>query len=203
MKTWFTSDTHFGHENIIKYCNRPFFNVRDMDETIIRNWNSRVKEDDVVYHLGDFCFKNSKGGKPGEGLPIHSSHWRASLKGYIIHIRGNHDKNNSASTKLVKAYIEYGGKYISLSHRVEEADLKCEMCFVGHVHEKWCFKRTPNGFVCNVGVDQWRFQPVSFEEILSKWIKIKKGIDKTVAEDLPVFYDAQGNIHYKKYEDVQ
>ena len=53
-KTFFTSDTHFGHANIIKYSERPFQNVRQMDEALIGNWNEIVGEDDIVFHLGDF-----------------------------------------------------------------------------------------------------------------------------------------------------
>jgi calcineurin-like phosphoesterase family protein len=54
---WFTADTHFNHINIIRYCNRPFDNVIEMNKTLIENWNSRVSEKDLVYHLGDFGFK--------------------------------------------------------------------------------------------------------------------------------------------------
>ena len=55
-KTFFISDLHFNHENIIKYCNRPFPNVDKMNSSIINNWNSVVSKDDVVYFLGDFMF---------------------------------------------------------------------------------------------------------------------------------------------------
>lgn len=51
---WFTADTHFGHENIIKYCNRPYHDVSEMDNDLIERWNSCVGDDDIVYHLGDF-----------------------------------------------------------------------------------------------------------------------------------------------------
>jgi len=50
---WLTSDTHFSHTNIIKYCSRPFANAEEMNEVLIENWNKVVKPGDLVYHLGD------------------------------------------------------------------------------------------------------------------------------------------------------
>ena len=53
---WVTSDTHYGHANIIRFCDRPFASSEEMDEALIANFNERVKPGDTVYHLGDFSF---------------------------------------------------------------------------------------------------------------------------------------------------
>ena len=55
INTWFTADFHLGHQNIIRYCNRPFHSTSEMDEAILGNLNSLVRQDDVLYFLGDFC----------------------------------------------------------------------------------------------------------------------------------------------------
>ena len=58
-RVFFTSDTHFNHTNIIRFCNRPFKDVSHMNETIISNWNRVVGPEDIVFHLGDFCLGGS------------------------------------------------------------------------------------------------------------------------------------------------
>lgn len=78
---YFIAYTHFNHENIIKYCNRPFNNAQEMNEYIIRKWNSVVTENDIVYHLGDVGFGTTEQLKELIG----------KLNGIKILIRGNHD----------------------------------------------------------------------------------------------------------------
>ena len=56
-KVFFTSDTHFGHQNIIRFCNRPWATIAEHDQALIDNWNAIVPEDAVVFHLGDFSYK--------------------------------------------------------------------------------------------------------------------------------------------------
>jgi calcineurin-like phosphoesterase family protein len=58
---FFTSDTHFYHTNIIKYCNRPFSSVEEMNQKLIENWNNTISEHDTIFHLGDFMFKKKLG----------------------------------------------------------------------------------------------------------------------------------------------
>lgn len=80
-KIWFTSDTHFFHNKIIEYCQRPFANVEEMNNELIYRWNQVVRNDDVVFHLGDFCLGKAK-------------KWNSildKLNGKICLILGNHD----------------------------------------------------------------------------------------------------------------
>lgn len=60
MTIWITSDTHFGHANILKYCNRSFANIEEHDNALINAWNSVVKQDDEVFHLGDFTLAGTE-----------------------------------------------------------------------------------------------------------------------------------------------
>ncbi|MHB8321018.1 MAG: metallophosphoesterase [Acidithiobacillus sp.] len=57
MRTFFTSDSHFGHDNIIRHCKRPFQDGAQMDRALMDAWNSVVSPGDVVYHLGDFSLR--------------------------------------------------------------------------------------------------------------------------------------------------
>jgi len=163
---YFTSDTHYGHSNIIKYCNRPFIDVNEMNKELIENWNSVVDDNDDIYQLGDFSFGN----------PVR---YMSLLNGNIISIRGNHDRDNICRTWIQRMDFEYGGYKFLINHRpvfrpgtpdpyndgerygtVNLDDYDYILC--GHIHEKWKVKQKN----INVGVDVWGFKPVSIEEII-------------------------------------
>lgn len=81
-KIFYISDLHFGHKNILKYDNRPFSSVADMDNTLIKNWNKAVNNDDIVYILGDISWY-------GDTKTVSIFH---SLNGHKVLIKGNHDQ---------------------------------------------------------------------------------------------------------------
>ena len=185
--TWFSSDYHLGHFNIIRYCNRPFKTLFEMNEAIIANHNMRVKPEDTLFMVGDFCFRNSPGGKEGEGEIYKFDYYRARLNGNIVFIKGNHDNNNSTKTPIEKVVIRYGGQRICMVHNPIHADSSYPINFVGHVHGAWIIKEldatwkstqlNEKSIMYNVGVDVNNFRPVAYEEIWSniqKWKKIKK-----------------------------
>lgn len=93
-----TADLHFGHKNVIKYCNRPFKDVIEMNETIIKNWNSIVQPSDTVYILGDLSFYGKN--KTEEILN--------RLNGELIWINGNHDGHyNDLKYNRIKIRKDY------------------------------------------------------------------------------------------------
>lgn len=191
-----TSDFHMGHSNIIRYCNRPFKNVEEMDKVLIHNANSRIKDDDTVIHNGDFCFKNSPGGKEGEGLPIHAKKYIEQLNGNWVFVRGNHDRNNSVQTKIERLVLKVGGIYINVCHRPDDAIIEdihyYPLNIVGHVHNNWVTKEiTKNGkhsLLLNVGVDNNKFYPYTFDEvkaIFDRWLsqhKERKNIQRLLVK---------------------
>ena len=87
---FYISDNHFGHKNIIKYDNRPFNSVEDMDEVMIDRWNSVVGDDDTVYILGDFSWY-----KEEKTLEILNR-----LSGRKVLIKGNHDHISPKVAKM-------------------------------------------------------------------------------------------------------
>ncbi len=175
MKYFITSDLHLGHSNIIKYCNRPFNDINHMDNELIRRWNERINSQDQVFVVGDFCFRNSPGGKEGEGLIYKADYYKQKLNGNIIFIKGNHDKNNSTKTLIERMTINYANYRFNLVHDPDNASFDYSINLTGHVHEKWAIQEytNKNKKTCciNVGVDVWKFYPVTLDEVISRYQK--------------------------------
>jgi len=183
MNKWFVSDIHFAHKGvkggIIKYCNRPFRDIDHMNRSIIRNWNERVKPDDVVYHVGDFAFR---GGKEAGYSKNKFQYWEEQLNGKIIHILGNHCLNNSGRELIIRAEMLFGGYHVLTQHIPPDdySDIPegIDFMLVGHVHNLFKHKFINNIPIINVGVDVWNFRPVSMQEILKYYHRIRKEIKK-------------------------
>jgi len=179
---WFTSDTHFGHANIIKYCGRPFDCKKEHDETLINNWNSVVKKGDTVYHLGDFGF-----GSPDWLLKIANR-----LSGQIHFIKGNHDKPTTLDllsirfatikeVSVINPKINDRKKTIILSHYAHRTWFKSNhgsWHLFGHSHNNM----PPHGLSFDVGVDCWNFFPISLEQVEKKINELQIVLDYTTKE---------------------
>ena len=183
MKYFVTSDTHYGHGNIITYCHRPFRDLAHMNERLMKNFNERVKPEDTCFFLGDFCFKNSAGGNQGEGVPVKSDEYINALNGKKVFVKGNHDGNNSTKTIIENLVINYGGLRIAMIH--DPSDFlesttfnRVELNLCGHVHQNWKHAWRGNSMehlIVNVGVDVWKFYPATLDEVIGYAVKAWKG----------------------------
>ena len=175
---WFTADTHFGHKNIIRLCNRPFKDQHHMDEIMIANWNTEVRPDDLVYHLGDFGYK----------CPVsYLRQIMSRLNGDIVLMVGNHDNRTLKADVHIKRFLAVHERMeikvpelklpITLSHYPMISwnhSFRGAIQLYGHHHGRKLDKTTPNQL--DVGVDVWDFKPVSLETIITK---IKKENETT------------------------
>ena len=172
-KIFFTSDTHFWHTNIIKYCNRPFENVEEMNEKLIQNWNSIVPKDGLVFHLGDFAFSG----------PTKASVILEQLNGNIVLIRGNHDYRSTMklfNQVYDQLLIQIEDDQIYLNHypflTFSGAYSKNTYQLFGHVHSNGTITDSPDcsrlqyllSNQYDVGVDNNNFKPVTWLQIKEK-----------------------------------
>jgi calcineurin-like phosphoesterase family protein len=165
MSIFFTSDNHFGHEKIIKYCNRPFGSVREMDEIMIERWNAIVNPGDLVYHLGDFALTSVD----------YAESILKRLNGQIHLCRGSHEK-----TALVPRCRKYfisihtyktakrAGAEIFLAHYLHKIWPKSHYGtwhLFGHSHGGMDIYAAGEGKLLDVGVDSHDFRPWTLEEV--------------------------------------
>lgn len=186
VSTFFTSDHHFGHRNIITYCNRPFNSIEHMNEVLIQKWNETVSPEDMVFYLGDFSL---------------GKQWvrdiAPKLNGVKHLIAGNHDwchpvqHKNKKQLQFEAIYRDAGFVSIALEDTMVLADILTpvrmhhmpytgdhhsseeryqeyrpinngDWLLHGHVHTTWKIKDRQ----INVGVDVWDFKPVGLAEIV-------------------------------------
>ena len=156
MKKWITSDLHFGHANIMKFCPATrvgFTDVSDMREKMIAEWNKDVKPEDEVFILGDFAFLPAK-----DAVEI-----LRRLNGAKILIEGNHDRKLlndpafRAEFKEIHQYLRYNhnGQIVIMCHypfhfEWDQAH-RGSVHFYGHVHGK------------KTGLEDYRARDVSFD----------------------------------------
>ena len=160
---YFVSDTHFGHDNIIKYSDRPVKNVTEMNRVLIDNWNSVVQKGDTVYHVGDFSF--------GSGSKDPDKYFY-QLNGKKHLIKGNHDNKRTLdlpweSVSDVKI-IKVEKQQIFLQHysmRTWYHSYKGVWMIYGHSHGTL---PETDDLTFDVGVDCWGLRPISFEEVKKK-----------------------------------
>jgi calcineurin-like phosphoesterase family protein len=166
MKTWFTSDSHFGHSRIISLCSRPFADVAEMDRALVVNWNAIVQPTDIVYHLGDFAYRNNRDG----------GSYLNSLNGIKHLVHGNHDNHvtkglSGWASSQQMAVIKVDGIQITLLHyamRTWPSSHHGALHLYGHSHGNLPGDRQS----CDVGVDCWDFRPVRLEEIQARLLTL-------------------------------
>jgi calcineurin-like phosphoesterase family protein len=154
---YFISDLHLNHRNIIKYCNRPFNNVEEMNKTLILNWNNTVKKEDRVFFLGDFCL----GGK--EAI----NEFSRQLNGKIIMIKGNHERSDNeiytnSNFAVVSPFPILYNERIILSHKPIENLLDGMINIHGHIHDL----NYEDSAHHNVSVEHTNYKPITLEEAL-------------------------------------
>lgn len=192
---YLTSDAHLGHANIAIFCDRPVVLPEDlnddgwwvsreaaiqcakrMDEWIISRMNSRIKPEDTVIHVGDFCNKGRNVGV--EGLRNKAEYYEDRLNGKWIFVTGNHDGNNGLKSTIDFMKMRMGRKQVFIRHHpvydYGEIPEDTDFCAVGHVHEKWQYRFIEGTYIpnINVGLDAQGYYPVRLDELVGQYHRI-------------------------------
>lgn len=175
-KLFFTSDLHFNHFNIARYCNRPFSSRKEMNEVLIENWNNKVPEDGIVVNCGDFALFHDIALKQYQKLA-------SKLNGKQVFVRGNHDRvsllpegDNGKFIAIVDiANIQVEDITITATH-YPLLTFPTHYNVFGHVHTLNDGKiYGPDAYIMDkiniysqkdVGVDCNNYTPISFDELM-------------------------------------
>jgi len=154
-RTFLTSDLHLNHRNIIRYCNRPFRDVHEMNQALIANWNETVRPEDTVYFIGDLCSRSD---------PLL---WLRELNGHKILIKGNHDRHIPTHFTIHYEIINIDGLSLFLVHNPHDAPPDWDGWVIhGHKHIHWPFIDRERRRV-NVSVEWTGYRPISLASILT------------------------------------
>jgi len=186
--SFFSADYHFFHANVIKYDNRPFKDVYEMNDEIIRRHNERVKDTDTVYFLGDYGFWATQNRAfRGEGQPYNPDVILNKMNGkHWCFLKGNHDKSsNKFKPKMEMCVLNQNRLRIQLLHDPMYAKVDYDLILCGHVHTKFKLKELHYcgeiRLIINVGCSVWNYRPVKLEEIISiyhRWLNERKKIKR-------------------------
>ncbi len=179
MTTFLISDTHFSHEGIIRLCGRPFSDVREMDDAMLDAWNSVVRRDDTVIHLGDFAHRAA-----AARLPKLFN----ALNGKKHLIKGNHDGESTLTlpwesvNDVLHASID--STVMTLCHyawRTWPRQRRGALMLFGHSHG-----RLPgNRQTMDLGVDVVGYKPLRIAEVKSYLAALPPFVDPEVGGDDP------------------
>ena len=179
MNTWVISDTHFGHANIIKYCNRPFRDAAHMDRVMYERWWTRVAPEDIVYHLGDVMLTSRKSDE-------ELRKFITGLPGKKILILGNHDKSAERMMEFGFDFacesmtVQYHQTLLFLHHRPLPVEPVPGVTYVlhGHIHNSMPEHRARHiakgelvdipAFNINMSVELWNYEPVTLRHVLDR-----------------------------------
>ena len=194
MKTYFTSDFHLGSTNIIHYCKRPFKNVSQMNDTLIRRVN-KLDRHDVLFHVGDFILHGYDRHDIKEDFSdIKLYEYLDQIKPHIILLNGNHDTGHNVKAMLNSAVVNLNRKYrnVSVSHfpLTKRYDtLKIHLC--GHVLN------------LNVGVDVWDYRLVdnlTLAKVLDDLLSDKELMSKSFSLTKLQFQELRHQYNLKRAE---
>lgn len=174
---YFTADTHFGHANIVKMCDRPFPDVEAMNEAMIAAWNERVEGNDTVYIVGDMFFRCADPesilkrlrGKKRLIVGNHDSSWmsKVDLGKYFLSVEGLMEISDGAHALTLCHYPLLTWKHSKKSHMIHghiHADTSADFWRLIHAREN----------VLNAGVDINGYRPVTFEELIENNRRFKQ-----------------------------
>ena len=161
-KTYFFSDAHFDHKNIIRYCHRPFHSAGQMNRELLANWNNKVGENETIYFLGDMTYGHRR-------HPI--DYWLGKLNGQVNYIRGNHDTDiiNRATVIPARYGIKYGNYKFLLMHDPYRPFGYNDWIIHGDKHnnslQRYPFINQKNKTV-NVCAELVDYTPLSFDKLI-------------------------------------